>query len=150
MNFLQFAERIIKEENKPLAPNEIWEIGIQKGYDKQVNSTGKTPLKFFLKSIPQNFDINKIEKEQENNIAKKETGYSERDLHRYLSYYVYTYNNFVYTKTIFHETSSKKKYSQWLHPDIVGVYFTFEQWEPEIFEISKEIGNLAIKLFPMK
>lgn len=174
MNFLQFAEKIIKEEGKPLTPNEIWEIGAQKGYDKQINSTGKTPwqtigariyvdikdnqesifiklktkpVKFHLKSLSQDLDINKIEKEPENIIVKKESNYTERDLHKFLSYYVYTYNNFIYTKTIFHESSSKKKYSQWLHPDIVGVYFSFEQWEPEIFEISKDVGNLAIKLF---
>jgi len=174
MNFMQFAERIIKEENKPLSPREIWENGVKKGYDKQLNSTGKTPwetisariyvdikdnhdtnfikvttkpVRFFLKNIPQNFDPSKIEKEQEGNIVKRESGYSERDLHKFLSYYAYTYNNFIYTKTIYHETSSKKKYSQWIHPDIVGVYFTFEQWEPEIFDISKEVGNLAIRLF---
>ena len=35
MNFIQLAEKIIKEENKPLSPTEIWEIGVQKGYDKQ-------------------------------------------------------------------------------------------------------------------
>jgi len=174
MNFMQFAEKVIKEENKPLSPREIWENGVKKGYDKQLNSTGKTPwetisariyvdikdnqdtnfikidikpVRFFLKSIPQNFDINKIEKEQDGNIVKRESGHSERDLHKFLSYYVYTYNNFVYTKTIYHEASLKKKYSQWIHPDIVGVYFTFEQWEPEIFDISKEVGNLAIRLF---
>jgi hypothetical protein len=173
MNFIQFAEKIIREENKPLTPNEIWEIGIQKGYNKNLNSTGKTPwqtigariyldirdnqeslfiklktkpVKFYLKSLPQNFDVLKIEKEQENNLLKKDIGYTERDLHKFLSYYVYTYN-FTYTKTIFHESSTKKKYAQWLHPDIVGVYFSFEQWEPEIFDISKDIGNLAIKLF---
>jgi len=171
---MQFAEKIIKEENKPLSPREIWEIGVNKGYDRQLNSTGKTPwetisariyvdikdnqntnfiklntkpVRFFLKNIPQNFDIEKIEKEQEGNIGKRESGYSERDLHKYLSYFVYTYNNFVYTKTIYHETSTKKKYSQWIHPDIVGVYFSFEQWEPEIFDISKEVGNLSIRLF---
>jgi hypothetical protein len=173
MNFLQFAEKVIKEENKPLTPNEIWEIGVQKGYDKQVNTTGKTPwqtigariyvdirdnqntifiklklkpVKFYLKTLSQDFDITKIEKEQESSISKKEVGYNERDLHKFLSYYVYTYN-FIYTKTIFHESSSKKKFAQWLHPDIVGVYFPLEQWEPEILDISKDVGNLAIKLF---
>jgi hypothetical protein len=173
MNFIQFAEKIIKEENKPLSPNEIWEIGVQKGYDKQVNSTGKTPwqtigariyidirdnpdtlflklklkpVKFYLKTLPQGFDIAKIEKEQETHVIKKDTAYNERDLHKYLSYYVYTYN-LIYTKTIFHESSSKKKYAQWLHPDIVGVYFPLEQWEPEILDISKDVGNLAIKLY---
>jgi len=173
MNFLQLAEKIIKEENKPLTPNEIWEIAVQKCYDKEMNSTGKTPwqtigariyidlrdnqetlfikiktkpVKFYLKYLPQNFDIAKIEKDQENRLEKKDTGYTERDIHKFLSYYVYTYN-FTYTKTIFHESSTKKKYAQWLHPDIVGVYFPFEQWEPEIFDISKDVGNLAIKLF---
>jgi len=173
MNFIQFAEKVIKDENKPLTPNEIWQIGIQKGYDKQINSTGKTPwetigarlyvdirdnpntlfiklklkpTKFYLKTLPQEYDITKLKKEQENNVIKKDTGYTERDLHKFLSYYVYTYN-FIYTKTIYHESSSKKKYAQWLHPDIVGVYFPLEQWEPEILDISKDIGNLAIKLY---
>ena len=152
MNFIQLAEKIIKEENKPLSPTEIWEIGVQKGYNKLIKSTGKTPgrtigariyidirdnpntvfiklkskpVKFYLKSLPSDFDVAKIEKEQEANIAKKDTGYHERDLHKFLSYYVYTYKC-IYTKTIFHESSSKKKYSQWLHPDIVGVYFPLD------------------------
>ena len=173
MNFIQFAERIIKEESKPLSTEEIWEIGVQKGYDKQLNSTGKTPwqsigariyidirdntdtkfvklklkpVKFYLKTLSQDYDIAKMEKEQEKTIVKKDAGYYERDLHKYLSYYVYTYN-LIYTKTINHESSSKKKYAQWLHPDIVGVYFPLEQWEPEILEISKDVGNLAIRLF---
>jgi hypothetical protein len=173
MNFIQFAEKVIKEENKPLTPNEIWEIGVQKGYNKQINTTGKTPwqtigariyidirdnpdtnfiklklkpVKFYLKTLSQDYDLAKLEKEQESKIVKKGTGYDERDLHKYLSYFAYTYH-FIYTKTIFHETSSKKKYAQWLHPDIVGVYFPLEQWEPEILDISKDVGNLAIKLF---
>jgi hypothetical protein len=174
MNFLEFAERVIREENKPLTLKEIWEIGVQKGYDKQLKLTGKTPWatisallyydmkdnpdktpfiklnlkprKFYLKTLSQNYDIVKTEKEQESNIIKKEIGYSERDLHKFLSYYVYTYHS-VYTKTIFHESSSKKGYAQWSHPDIVGVYFSFEQWEPETIDISKDIGNLAIKLY---
>jgi len=174
MNFLQFAERVIKEENKPLSPNEIWEIGGHKGYDKEITATGKTPwrsigariyvdirdnpntkfvklklkpTKFYLTTLPQGYDIAKIEKEQEKkSFQKKDTGYHEKDLHKYLSYYVYTYH-LIYTKTILHESSSKKKYAQWLHPDIVGVYFPLEQWEPEILDISKDVGNLAIRLF---
>jgi hypothetical protein len=173
MNFIELAEKIIREENKPLTPNEIWELGVQKGYNKQINTTGKTPwetigariyvdirdnpetifiklklkpTKFYLKTLSQDYDLLKMEKEQENNIIKKTTKYDERDLHKFLSYYVYTYH-YIYTKTIFHETSSKKKYAQWLHPDIVGVYFPLEQWEPEILDISKDVGNLAIRLF---
>jgi len=173
MNFIELAEKIIREENKPLTPSEIWELGIKKGYNKQINTTGKTPwetigariyvdirdnpetifiklklkpTKFYLKTLSQDYDLFKLEKEQENNIIKKTAKYDERDLHKFLSYYVYTYH-YIYTKTIFHESSSKKKYAQWLHPDIVGVYFPLEQWEPEILDISKDVGNLAIRLF---
>lgn len=173
MNFLEFAEKIIKESNKPLTPNEIWEIGVEKGYNKQVNSTGKTPwrtigarmyvdikdnpdtvfiklklkpTKFYLKTLSQDYDRVKLEKEQENDSAKKDTGYTERDLHKFLSCYLYTYHS-IYTKTIFHETSSKKRYAQWLHPDIVGVSFSLEQWEPEILDIAKDVGDLTVKLY---
>lgn len=37
MNFLEFAEKILTEENKPLSQNKIWEIGKAK-YDKIFDS----------------------------------------------------------------------------------------------------------------
>jgi uncharacterized protein len=43
MTFLQLAEKVIKEENKPLSPAEIWKIAQIKGYDKMLDSQGKTP-----------------------------------------------------------------------------------------------------------
>lgn len=173
MNFLQFAEKILKEENQPLTQFEIWEIGKKKGYDTQLNSSGKTPwqtigariyvdlkdnpdtifiklklkpTKFFLKSLSRNIDFNKLEKEADIIEKREEIGFNERALHKYLSYYVYTYQ-FIYTKTIFHEESNKKKYSQWLHPDIAGVYFPIEKWESEVLDLSKEVGSIGIKLF---
>ena len=106
MKFIQLAEKIIKEENKPLTHNEIWEIGVQKGYDRLIKSTGRTPwrtigariyidirdnpdtifekikskpVKFYLKTLQPNYNITKTEKEQESNIIKKDTGYNERD-----------------------------------------------------------------------
>jgi len=49
MNFIELAEKIIREANRPLTQNEIWEIAKIKGYDKDVGTTGKTPwLKFIL------------------------------------------------------------------------------------------------------
>jgi len=173
VNFIQFAEKIIQEMKKPLTPSEIWEIGVQRGYVDQLNSIGKTPwqtigariyvdikdnpetvflklklkpTKFYLKTLSQDYDLIVLEKEQEKIQAKKNVGYTERDLHRFLTYYVYTYHG-IYTKTICHEFSSKKKYAQWVHPDVVGVYFPFEQWESEINNISKDLGNLSIRLY---
>jgi len=176
MNFIELAEKIIKEENKPLTQNEIWELAKFKGYDKFVNTSGKTPwntigarlyvdirdnpsskfiklklkpTRFFLKSLlnnlknidPQNISSNYLDEKHESKIRFK-----ERDLHKFLSYFVYTYR-FIYTKTIYHEESNKKQFSQWLHPDIVGVYFPLEEWENEILDIAKEIGSVGIKFF---
>jgi hypothetical protein len=173
MNLIQFAEKVLKAEKRPLTALEIWEIGYQKGYVKQLKSYGKTPwssigariyvelrdkddtvfvkmdtkpVTFYVKNLSQKNDISKPQKEEKNNYLERENLYHERDLHKFLTYYVFTYNS-IYTKTIFHESSSKKKFSQWLHPDIVGVFYPFEQWEPEIREISNDLGTLSIKLF---
>ncbi len=72
--------------------------------------------------------------------------YSERDLHPLLAYFAYNYLN-VYTKTIHHEKSNKRKYTQWLHPDMVGVYFPIEEWRPEVLDFAKEIGSTSVILY---
>ncbi len=43
MTFLELAERVLLEEEKPLTANEIWKLGENNGYAKQLNSQGKTP-----------------------------------------------------------------------------------------------------------
>lgn len=173
MNFIDLAEKIIKEEKRPLTQNEIWEIAKLKGYDKLVETAGKTPwqtigarlyvdirdnpyskfiklklkpTRFFLKEFANDIDYEKYDMVETKEIQSNKLKLKERDLHKYLTYFVYNYR-FIYTKTIFHEESNKKKYSQWLHPDIVGVYFPMEEWENEVIDISKEIGNIGIKFF---
>jgi hypothetical protein len=173
MNFIEFAEKVIREEKRPLTQNEIWEIGKTKGYDKELNSSGRTPwqtigarlyvdirdnpsskfiklklkpTRFYLKDLIQESDINKYITGEIPVKEEQKSKYKERDLHKYLSYFVYNYS-LIYTKTIFHEESNKSKYSQWLHPDVAGVYFPIEEWESEILEISKDIGSTGIKLF---
>ncbi len=172
MNFIELAEKIIREENSPLSQNEIWNIAKIKGYDKEINTIGKTPwqtigarlyldirdnpstkfiklklkpTKFFLKELVNDKDVEKITLEASKEPLENKIKFKERDLHKYLTYFVYTYKS-IYTKTIFHEESNKKQYSQWLHPDLVGVYFPIEEWESEILDISKEIGSIGIKL----
>lgn len=172
MNIRDLAEQIIKETQKPLSPEEIWNIAEPQGYKEKLKLTGKTipitigaqiyvdikenpnsrfikiktkPTRFYLKELPQNFDITLLDN-QPKIIVSKKTSYDERDLHKLLTYYVYTYNS-IYTKTIFHETSKKKTFSQWQHPDLVGVYFPMEQWETEVFDIVKYTGNQPVKIF---
>jgi hypothetical protein len=171
MTFLELAEKVLKEEKKPLTANEIWQIGISKGYDKLLNSEGKTPWatlgaqmyvnakdnpktpfaqtdsrpkKFYLKG--QNVDLS-IEALQDVTpiIKKKKFDYLEKDLHSLLSYYAY-YHLRCYTKTISHSLSTKKEFGEWVHPDIVGCYYPLDEWKSEVFELSSAIGNVSIKL----
>jgi uncharacterized protein len=169
LTFFELAIKVLKEANKPMTIDEIWRYAQERGYDLLVGSKGKTPWqtigariyvdmrdnanspfvkidskpkKFFLKEL-QNVDTIKEEKEI---IQPKETSYNERDLHPFLTYFVNTYLN-VYTKTIYHEKSSKRTYSQWLHPDLVGINFPIGEWEPEVLDFGLTLGSQLVKLY---
>jgi len=45
MTFLELAEKVLLETQVPMRMAEIWEYAIQKEYDKELNSSGKTPWK---------------------------------------------------------------------------------------------------------
>jgi len=51
LTFLELAERILREENKPLSPSEIWKTAITKGYDKDFGGSGKTPAATLYSAI---------------------------------------------------------------------------------------------------
>jgi len=174
MTFLELAELVLKEEQKPLTSNEIWNIALKKGYDKQLNSQGKTPWstlgaqiyvsskdnpksifsktdsrpkKFYLKSMATVINVDDTTLPSEISPAKKKKlEYLEKDLHRYLTYYAYYHLN-CYTKTIKHHVSNKKEFGEWVHPDMVGCSFLMEDWKPEVYDFSNSIGIRAIELF---
>ncbi|MCS7027772.1 MAG: HTH domain-containing protein [Bacteroidia bacterium] len=178
MNYLELAEQVIKQVNQPLTPNEIWEKAVELGLDQKLNSIGKTPwatitarlyvdvrdnpntkfeivgkrpTRFGLKGITQNSTNTILEQYQ---ILKPES-FTERDLHPLLVKFADTYHHFrgMKIKTIFHENSSKTKrgYNKWLHPDLVGVYFSFNdpirQYEKVIIEFQNDFSISSIKLF---
>lgn len=66
----------------------------------------------------------------------------ERELHPFLVRYLAKKMN-IYTKTIFHEVSTKlgKGKSEWLHPDIVGFNLPVENWDEKVLELC---GNFSI------
>jgi len=164
----------LEEERLPLTIEEIWKTAKEKGYDKQVSTQGKTPWrtiggqiyidirdnpeslfvkidskprKFFLKTLVPENELEKIEEAEKGKVeGPKKPKYSERELHPLLTYFAYTYLR-MYTKTIYHEKSNKKKYSQWLHPDMVGVYFPIEEWKNEVIDFAKETGSTYITLY---
>lgn len=174
MTFLELAERILSEANKPLTAIEIWNIAATKGYNKQLNSQGKTPWaslgsqiymnvkddaksifgktdsrpkKFYLKSMAAQIDL------QDDSIPddivetkRKKFNYLEKDLHKHLTYFAYNQLN-CYTKTIKHNLSSKKEYGDWVHPDMVGCHFRMEDWKKEVYEFSNSIGVRGVILY---
>lgn len=168
------AKKVLEEEKRPLTVEEIWEIAEKREYDKLGNFKGKTPWrtigaqiyvdmrdnpkspyvkidskprKFFLNTLVSEKELKAIKEKEQDKIEKPgKAKYSEKELHPFLSYFAYTYLN-ANTKTIYHEKSSKKRYSQWLHPDMVGVYFPIGEWEEEVMDFSKEIGSPSLHLY---
>jgi hypothetical protein len=169
MTFLELAEKLLREAQRPLTPEEIWQIAQEKGYAAQVGSKGKTPERsigaqlyvdirdnpnsLFIKASerPTRFSLKEFANVQSMLEGKPHVSlktantYKERDLHPFLTYFLYTYQT-IYTKTIYHEESFKDRYAQWLHPDMVGVYFPLESWVPEVLDIARDIGSLGLKL----
>ncbi|MFN3873661.1 MAG: COG2958 family protein [Ignavibacterium sp.] len=173
MTFLELAERVLSEEKRPLTANEIWILATKKGYDKQLNSEGKTPWatlgaqiyvnakdnpkspfaqtdsrpkKFYLKAQASQLDLSDTAISKEPTVVrKKKFDFLEKDLHPFLTYYAY-YHLRCYTKTINHSQSSKKEFGEWVHPDMVGCYSPLDDWKPEVYELSSSIGNISIRL----
>lgn len=174
MTFLELAERILYEEKKPLTSIEIWNIATKKGYEKQLNTQGKTPWstlgaqiyvnakddaksifaktdsrpkKFYLKAMASQINLDDYSiPEDMLQSKKKKFDYLEKDLHRFLSYYAYYHLN-CYTKTIKHQVSNKKEFGEWVHPDMVGCYFRMEDWKKEVYDFSNSIGIRAVVLY---
>lgn len=174
ITFLELARKVLKEEERPLTVEEIWETAQKKGHDTLVATKGKTPWrtigaqvyvdirdndnslfvkidskprKFFLKELASEEILKKIREKEEKVVEElKKTKYSERDLHPLLTYYAYTYMG-VYTKTIKHEKSRRKTYAQWLHPDLVGVYFPIDDWTTEVLDFGMAVGSKLVKLY---
>lgn len=173
MTFLELAETVLREANRPLTTSEIWILATEKGYDKILNSGGKTPWatlaaqiyvnvkdypksrftqtdsrpkKFYLKSMAGKLDLSEQAIADEIPVIKKKRfDFLEKDLHPYLTYYAY-YHLSCYTKTLNHSLSTKKEFGEWVHPDMVGCHFPLEDWKQEVYELSSSIGNISIKL----
>jgi len=180
--FWDIIEQTIEEVGTPLSPKEIWEhankigtigdfttsgktpwatIGaycyteIQRNGDKSIIiQTSERPAQFFLRRLAYKIDLEKLQKEKDAEITRKEKAeimrFHERDLHTMLVAYAYADPHFkANVKTIFHENSAKgtKGQNEWLHPDMVGVYFPFRDYKPETLDIQNHLSVSTIKLF---
>ena len=171
LTFLQLAKRVLAEENAPLSPEEIWNVAQLKGYANAVGTKGKTPwrtigaqlyvdvrdnpaslfgktgarpTRFALRSYLESHGGMLPEPPQSLVSTKKQ--YLEKDLHPFVVHFGF-HQLKAYLKTIHHNKSSKKIFGEWEHPDMVGCFFPFQDWENEVVEISSQMGNLPVRLF---
>jgi len=116
--------------------------------------TSERPAQFYLRKLAKKLNIEKVIEQKaakainiENNSVKT---FHERDLHSILTAYVNAHIHFkAFLKTIFHETSAKgtKGLNEWLHPDLVGVYFPFKDYKDEVLDIQTHLSISSIKIF---
>lgn len=116
--------------------------------------TSERPAQFFLRKLADKIDIQKVQKQKDNEVAKKEKvetkKFNERDLHSLMVAYGFGDTHFkANLKTIYHETSNKgtKGQNEWIHPDLVGVYFPFKDYKKETLELQSHLTISSIKIF---
>lgn len=130
---------------------------INKNGDKSlVVQTSVRPAQFFLrKMIKKGVDFEKIQELRSSETENLEEitevkKFTERDLHPLLVTFANGDSHFkAYLSTIFHENSSKgsKGQNEWLHPDIVGVYFPFNTYASQIIQLQKQLATTSVRLF---
>lgn len=175
MTLKELVIKILRETGSPMSAEEIWNYAIKKEYNSLVNvnektpwqtigaqiyvdmkekhdskfiKVGRRPTRFFMNDLDEKKVLEKCNNDINKNDDKEKTQYSERDLHKILTYYTYTYMK-VYTKTIYHEKSKKKDKgaNKWLHPDLVGFNFPLNDWNKEVLELSANTGSTPIRIY---
>ena len=168
--FLQLAEATLKQAGVPLSAEEIWKKAAEYNIQSQCASSGLTPWRsisaqiyvnmkehensiFYIASQrPTRFALHNITTTTSNSIVSPviNQNFHERDLHPLLSTYVFGDKHFrCYTKTIYHEKSDRKPKgkNKWLHPDIVGVYFPFNDYTASTVSLLDTFSASVIKLY---
>jgi hypothetical protein len=180
--FWDIIEQTIEKVGTPLSPKEIWEKANEIGTLGDFTSSGKTPwatigaycytdiqragdnsmiiqtserpAQFFLRKLIPKTNLDKLQKQKDAEIIKREIAatkqFHERDLHSLVVAYTYADPHFkANVKTIRHENSIRntKGQNEWLHPDLVGVYFPFRDYKPETLDIQNHLSISSIKLF---
>ncbi|EAI2977904.1 HrgA protein [Campylobacter jejuni] len=177
LSYKELALEVLKQSARPLNVNEIWQIACEKGLDKKLSSIGQTPIatlgariymdikemrdnSLFIKASqkPTTFwlkekgsEFLKFENKNEIFNEKQEKNkFHERDLHPLLVKFLYENLDFnLNCKTIYHEQSKKGKSGEdkWNYPDIVGVYFPYDDYEKETITLLENIKQNSYKLF---
>lgn len=172
---MDLAKDVLSGSHKPMTVYEIWKKAEKQGLVEKLGTSGKTPEKtlaarlyvdirdngqsIFCQSSrrPAKFclaaekDIVR-EPDAEETVAEKpeKSTFHERDLHILLSSFVQTDGHFkCQTKTIYHEKSQRaaKGKNQWLHPDMVGIYYPFIDYSGQVLNLFSVVGENPYKIF---
>lgn len=172
-SFLIMAEDILKETKKPMTIDEMWNYAEEKGLAQKLGTAGKTPWKTLsarmyvdmkenrktkfqkVSKSPTKFGLvalsyQEVKQGMDEKDEKEKQTFKERDLHVLLNQFVRSEQHFLcYTKTIYHEKSRKRKggKNKWLHPDIVGVYFPYEEYDKDVIELMDLFRENKCKIF---
>ncbi|ENO3521843.1 HrgA protein [Campylobacter upsaliensis] len=173
ITYKELIIEVLKEAKKPLSVSEIWEKACEMGLEKRLSSIGQTstqtlwnrffvnrddfikatqkPTTFWLRAR-QNELINLSEEKE---VRLEKTKFNERDLHPLLVKFLYENLDFrLNSKTIYHEKSKKSENGKdkWNYPDIVGVYFPYDDYQNETLGLleSLKLNNYKIFSFELK
>ena len=172
MTFLGLAERVLAEERRPLSPSEIWKVAVARGYAAMLRSQGKTPAqtlyaaifsdardnpetlfvkigdrpaRYYLKSLARENQPAELEQAASATAPVPEKyDYRESQLHSFLAHFIHMQFG-ARSKTIRHSTSRKNEFGEWVHPDMIGVYYP--EWRDEVLDLSQMTGGFAVKLY---
>ncbi|EPE6971855.1 HTH domain-containing protein [Campylobacter upsaliensis] len=170
ITYKELIIEVLKEAKKPLSVSEIWEKACEMGLEKRLSSIGQTPtqtlwnrffvnrddfikatqkpITFWLRSR-QNELIN-LNLSEEKEVRLEKTKFNERDLHPLLVKFLYENLDFrLNSKTIYHEKSKKSENGKdkWNYPDIVGVYFPYDDYQNETLGLLESLKLNSYKIF---
>jgi len=125
------------------------------GEASTIVKTSDRPVQFYLRRLGKFNDTNSkvghpTEATKTKGAVDSEKKFMERDLHPLLVAYAYGDTHFkANLKTIYQEKSAKavKGQNEWLHPDLVGVYFPFRDYKQETLEIQNHLSITSVKLY---
>ncbi|MCL2663487.1 MAG: HTH domain-containing protein [Oscillospiraceae bacterium] len=170
--FIDLAKEVLSNSEQPLSANDVWKKAVELNLVGKLSSQGKTPDKTLgsilysnakdgdenssfisLSSRPvlyalRGYDERNFVLHQEQSENKE--SFHETDLHKILCSYVKSDPHFMCsTKTIRHEKSSNRVRGQnsWLHPDIVGVRYPFEDYSEGTVKLMDSMSKKTCKLF---
>lgn len=173
ITYKELIIEVLKEAKKPLSVSEIWEKACEMGLEKRLSSIGQTPTQTlwnrflvnrddFIKATqkPTTFWLRARQNElinlsEEKEVRLEKTKFNERDLHPLLVKFLYENLDFLLnSKTIYHEKSKKSESGKdkWNYPDVVGVYFPYDDYQNETLGLleSLKLNNYKIFSFELK